>query len=173
MKEHLTRERTRRNRDLTLLIKSHDATFGAPAYDTQRPSPRGGRVRSMSPGSSRSRASSLKKSRSLKRAPSPKTQLCHDFQKGKRTRGDKWKYPHKTKSRSPGRSPGRAPMVSVHPASFNLCCAEHEPIAHRQPCEFFHAKQVLAPRGTFPSRIACTIILDKAGGNSTPAPSLC
>ena len=61
VKEHLTRERTRRKCDL--IAKSHGAKFGAPAYDTQRPSSRGGRGRSMSPGSSRSRASSLKNSR--------------------------------------------------------------------------------------------------------------
>ena len=99
VKEHLTRERTRRNRDL--IAKSHGAKFGAPAYETQRPSQRGGRGRSMSPSSSRSRASSLKNSRSPRRTPSPKTQLCHDFQKGKCTRGDKCKYLHKNKSRSP------------------------------------------------------------------------
>ena len=121
VKEHFTRERTRKNRDL--IAKSHCAKFGAPAYDSRRPSSGGGRGRSKSPGSSRSRASSLRNSRPPRRTPSPKTQLRHDFQKGSRTRGDKCKYLHKTRSRSPGRSPSRAPSSGRPPLKkINATC---------------------------------------------------
>ena len=115
VREYLTRERMRKNRDR--IAKSHGEKYGAPAYDTERPSPRGGRGRSSSRSSSKSRASSQRSSlRSPRRSQSPSNMLCHDFQRGKCTRGDKCKYLHKPKSRSPSRQPSvsRAPLKKIN-----------------------------------------------------------
>ena len=171
VKEHLTRERTRRNRDL--IAKSHGAKFGAPAYETQRPSQRGGRGRSMSPSSSRSRASSLKNSRSPRRTPSPKTQLCHDFQKGKCTRGDKCKYLHKTKSRSPGRSPGRAPSAGRTPAKkINATCMfwRKGKCNKGSECRFLHEEKN-KPSNAAPSEQAVPASSGEKPRSPTPDPS--
>ena len=102
IKDLLTRERMRKNRDR--IAKSHGDKYGAPAPTkpgggNTRPPSRGGRGRSSSRDSGRSSA----RSRSSSRSSSPKSSkaICYDFQKGKCTRGDKCKYLHKARSQSP------------------------------------------------------------------------
>ena len=102
----------RKNRDR--IARSHGDRYAAPAHGADRPSSRGGRGRSTSAGSSRSRASSQRSSlKSPRRSQSPKTQQeCYDFQKGKCTRGGKCRYLHKAKSRSP--STQRTPQQKIN-----------------------------------------------------------
>ena len=96
IKDLLTRERMRKNRDR--IAKSHGDKYGAPAPTkpgggNTRPPSRGGRGRSSSRDSGRSSV----RSRSSSRSSSPKSSkaICYDFQKGKCARGDKCKYLHK------------------------------------------------------------------------------
>ena len=109
IRDLLTRERVRRNRDR--IAKSHGDKFGAPAPTRpSRPSSRGGRERGRSPSRSTSRSRSSNAS-SPKGSNSPKG-VCYDFLKGTCTRGDKCTFLHKTRSQSPNsRKPDKAPKI--------------------------------------------------------------
>ena len=172
VKEHLTRERTRRNRDL--IAKSHGAKFGAPAYETQRPSQRGGRGRSMSQSSSRSRTSSLKNSRSPRRTPSPKTQLCHDFQKGKCTRGDKCKVsPQETSLVHPVGLPVelQAQEEPHRRKSMQLACFGEKGKCNKgSECRFLHEEKN-KPSNAAPSEQAVPASSGEKPRSPTPDPS--
>ena len=98
LKELLTRERKRKNRDR--IARSHGDKFGAAASASpgrgSSPSSRGGRGRSHSP---RPRSSSRDKSPRKSRTPSPKG-VCYDFLKGTCKRGNNCPFLHKKRSMS-------------------------------------------------------------------------
>ena len=99
LKELLTRERKRKNRDR--IPRSHGDKYGAAASTspgrTSSPSGRGGRGRSHSP---KPRSPSRGKSPNKSRTPSPKG-VCYDFLKGTRKRGNNCPFLHKKRSLSP------------------------------------------------------------------------
>ena len=99
LKELLTRERKRKNRDR--IARSHGDKYGAAASTspgrTSSPSGRGGRGRSHSP---RPRSRSKGKSPSKSRSPSPKG-VCYDFLKGTCKRGNNCAFLHKKRSLCP------------------------------------------------------------------------
>ena len=102
IREMLTRERKRKNRDR--IARSHGDKYGAAASPrSASPSHRGGRERSQSLRGSRPRSPSRGRSQSpnKSRTPSPKG-VCYDFLKGTCKRGNKCPFLHKKRSLSPG-----------------------------------------------------------------------
>ena len=102
IREMLTRERKRKNRDR--IARSHGDKYGAAASPrSTSPSHRGGRERSQSPRSPRPRSPSRGRSQSpnKSRTPSPKG-VCYDFLKGTCKRGKNCPFLHKKRSLSPG-----------------------------------------------------------------------
>ena len=99
IRDLLTRERVRRNRDR--IAKSHRKKFGAPAPRKEGTRPQsGGRGRASSRDSNASFRSRSSSRGSQGRSTSPKA-ACYDFLKGKCTRGANCMFLHKNRSPSP------------------------------------------------------------------------
>ena len=99
IRDLLTRERVRRNRDR--IAKSHGDKYGAPAPRKEGARPQsGGRGRTPSRDSNASFRSRSSSRGSQGRSTSPKA-VCYDFLKGKCTRGASCKFLHKNRSPSP------------------------------------------------------------------------
>ena len=99
IRDLLTRERVRRNRDR--IAKSHGDKYGAPAPRKEGARPQsGGRGRTPSRDSNASFRSRSSSKGPQGRPASPKA-VCYDFLKGKCTRGASCKFLHKNRSPSP------------------------------------------------------------------------
>ena len=99
IRDLLTRERVRRNRDR--IAKSHGDKYGAPAPRKEGARPQsGGRGRPPSRDSNASFRSRSSSRGSQGRSTSPKA-VCYDFLKGKCNRGASCKFLHKNRSPSP------------------------------------------------------------------------
>ena len=130
IKDLLTRERMRKNRDR--IAKSHGDKYGAPAPTkpgggNTRPPSRGGRGRSSSRDSGRSSVRSRSSSRSSRQPQKFESNLkpnkggkkinavCTFWKKGKCTRGDKCRFLHREPSNNPSTSETAAPAPSKKP----------------------------------------------------------